>query len=516
MGRDARAEADRPADRGADATPVVDAPPGPDRRPRRGRRLVRTATGAVALALVAGVLLWPHRLASPTRPRDLGALTALGLPAAAVDARPVAAAEGLPGSAAGRLDEARVARALRPVLGGRNAAALGRRVLVAVDGLDGTRVLRGGPASITPASTTKLLTSLVALDVLPATTRFRTRTVLSGADAPTLTLVGGGDPYLASVPRPGVWPPRADVTTLARRTARVLERRGVERVRLAYDASLFSGPAVNPAWPRSYTGQPGGADVVSRTSALWVDEGRVAPGLAARVEDPARAAADAFARALTAAGVEVGGVPRAGRAPVDAEEEVAEVAGAPVGQQVQQLLLVSDNEATEVLLRQIALAAGSPGTTVDGVRAVRAGLQRLGVPAPTRLYDGSGLSRRDRLGGDTLLGVLSVAARAPADSPLRTLLAGLPVSGLTGSLATRFAEVPADGRGVVRAKTGTLTGVRALAGVGADASGTPFLVALSADRIPDARSLDARELLERALGALARCRCTAGSRPAPR
>ena len=53
--------------------------------------------------------------------------------------------------------------------------------------------------------------------------------------------------------------------------------------------------------------------------------------------------------------------------------------------------------------------------------------------------------------------------------PLST---GLPVAGVTGTLAERFSTAGTDaGRGVVRAKTGTLTGVDALAGLMRDAEG---------------------------------------------
>jgi len=43
----------------------------------------------------------------------------------------------------------------------------------------------------------------------------------------------------------------------------------VTRVRLAYDASLFTGPRVNPRWPAGYVTD----QVVSPITALWADEG---------------------------------------------------------------------------------------------------------------------------------------------------------------------------------------------------------------------------------------------------
>ena len=64
---------------------------------------------------------------------------------------------------------------------------------------------------------------------------------------------------------------------------------------LAYDISLFSGPAVNPAWEPDYVTD----DVVSPIVPLWVDEGREVAGYAARVSDPALVAAQRFAALLT-------------------------------------------------------------------------------------------------------------------------------------------------------------------------------------------------------------------------
>ena len=85
-------------------------------------------------------------------------------------------------------------------------------------------------------------------------------------------LVGGGDPFLASSPKKADvgYPNRTDVQTLARLTVRKLRTMKVRRVRLAFDDSYFSGPAVNPAWPASYIPE----DVVPPISSLWVDQGQ--------------------------------------------------------------------------------------------------------------------------------------------------------------------------------------------------------------------------------------------------
>lgn len=401
-------------------------------------------------------------------------------PAVALGARPVSATA--------------VRRAVSGPLG---QAVLGRRVGVAVAGLTGATAYDAGPGSLVPASTTKLLTAVAALDTIDPRTRFSTRAVLAGDD---LVLVGGGDPLLQREPGPDLAVGEvADLTTLARRTAEALAERDVRRVRLGYDDSLFSGPAFNRTWPATYR------DVIAPVTALMVDDGRTAVGFG-RVADPSAAAAGVYADALRRAGVRVRGEATPVAAPEEARE-VAEVASAPIGALVEQLVRVSDNETAEVVLRHVGLAEGGAGSTEAGVAGVLEVLERRGVPAPARLRDGSGLSRDNLIGPDTLVGLLQSVATSERTDPVRALLPGLPVAGFTGSLTFRFDEVPPAAVGRVRAKTGTLRGVRSLSGVVVARDGTPLVFALMADRIPGDRDEEAEALLDRAAAALAACRC---------
>ena len=309
-----------------------------------------------------------------------------------------------------------------------------------------------------------------------------------------------GDPLLRREPDPGAYPARADVETLAALTADALEERGRTTVRLRYDATLFDGPAFNPRWPDSYRG-----DVVAPITSLWVDGGRPEVGFG-RVADPARAAADAFARALAAEGLTVQGDPTAGRAR-RAADPVAEVSSAPVAQLVDHALQVSDNEVTEVLLRHVGLATSGEGSSAAGTAGVEQALTDLGVPLPTALYDGSGLSRENLISPATLTGLLREVAVSDPTDPLRVLLPGLPVAAFSGSLTTRFDDAPAVALGQVRAKTGTLRSVRSLSGVAVSRDGTPMVFALMVDRVPDLADEAAEDVLDRAAAALAACRC---------
>jgi D-alanyl-D-alanine carboxypeptidase/D-alanyl-D-alanine-endopeptidase (penicillin-binding protein 4) len=66
----------------------------------------------------------------------------------------------------------------------------------------------------------------------------------------------------------------------------------------------------------------------------------------------------------------------------------------------------------------------------------------------------------------------------PRTVALRPLLVGLPVAGGSGTLADRYRGTSAPGRGWVRAKTGTLTGVNSLAGTVLDTDGRILVFAL--------------------------------------
>jgi D-alanyl-D-alanine carboxypeptidase/D-alanyl-D-alanine-endopeptidase (penicillin-binding protein 4) len=408
---------------------------------------------------------------------------------------PVAAA------AVGTADPVKVRRALEPLLSDRD---LGPHVLAAVAGQDGTPLFARGAGEAVPASTLKLLTGAAALETMGPDRTFATTVVTAGPRR--IVLVGGGDPLLAATrPDRDAYPRPADVATLARATATRLLAGGTARVRLGYDATLFTGPAVSPHWPDSYISD----QVVAPIQSLWVDGGRPVDDGSGRVADPARTAAVVFGAALAKAGVRVVGVPTPRRADPGAAE-VARVTSPPLSQLVEHTLLVSDNEAAEVLARQVAIATGAPATFAGGADAVLDTVAGLGVPTSgATTYDGSGLSRDNRLDPDLLTALLDVSGSAEHPE-LRPVLTGLPVAGFNGSLSRRFTET-ADraGRGSVRAKTGTLTGVSGLAGTVTDRTGIPMVFAVLADDIALPDTLDAREALDGIASALAACRCAA-------
>ncbi|MFD8392247.1 D-alanyl-D-alanine carboxypeptidase/D-alanyl-D-alanine-endopeptidase [Streptomyces sp. NPDC059680] len=391
---------------------------------------------------------------------------------------------------------------LRPLLG---ASALGGTHAAAVVDVATGRRLYGTDAgkALTPASTTKIATAVAALSALGPDHRFTTRAALE-PDTGELVLVGGGDPTLtarakaAGTSRSGEagsgegW---AGLRELAADTAKALHKRGIRKVTLSYDTTLYSGPALHPI---------GVNDNLAPVSALMADEGRTdgsSSGPAPRVSDPAKDAAGKFAGFLKDAGITTTS-PGPSKASTRAQT-LATVSSPPLSDVVERMLTNSDNDIAEALARQTALTSGEPGSFDGGARAISARLTKLGLPmSGASFHDGSGLDRDDRLTAD-LLTALLVTAGDPGRPGLRPVLTGLPVAGFTGTLADRYTTDSAAG--VVRAKTGTLTGVNTLAGTVVDADGRLLAFAFMASGTTD--PLGAESALDRTATALAGCGC---------
>ncbi|WP_188266810.1 MULTISPECIES: D-alanyl-D-alanine carboxypeptidase/D-alanyl-D-alanine-endopeptidase [unclassified Streptomyces] len=375
---------------------------------------------------------------------------------------------------------AKLAALLTPLLADPGLGPL--RAAAVVDTATGHRLYGAGAATpMTPASTIKIATVAAALSALGPDHRIST-TVTSSPDGRTLTLTGGGDPTLDP----------ARLKALAADTARALTARGRTSIRLAYDTSLYTGPVLHPIGPNENL-----APVV----ALMTREGRLddsRSGPAPRSTDPARDTATAFAAHLAHAGVTVTGAPAPGRTPGAAP--LATTRSAPLADLAEHTLTHSDNDLAEALARQTALAHREPASFEGAGRAVRAELARLSLPVTgARFADGSGLDRRDRVTADLLTALLTRAAD-PARPALRPVLTGLPVGGFTGTLAGRFADAPA-GAGLVRAKTGTLTGVNTLAGTAVTPDGRLLAFAFLAGNTPSPDA--AQPALDRLSAALA-------------
>ena len=409
----------------------------------------------------------------------------------------------------------RLAAVLAPLIG---ASPLGQHVGAVVTDLTTGEVLfsRQAGSPFVPASNAKLLTAVAALSTLGPSARFTTR-VVAGAKPGSLILVGGGDPTLAAGNPPrSDYPRPATLAALAGSTARWLSARHVRTVRLAYDASLFTGPSLAPGWTPGYisTGN------VTPITALEVDQGRLTRSGAPQDADdpnnyrprtyaPATEAAAAFAGLLRRDGIRVAGPPVAGRQPRHAVP-VAAVRSPALPMIVGWMLRESNNVIAEDLARQVALHTRGPASFSGGAAAVTAVLARLGVRHGVHLVDGSGLSPLDRLTPAVLAAVVRLAAVGQQDA-LRAAITGMPVAGFSGTLApgqSVFGGFGPPALGMVRAKTGNLGKVASLSGIATDASGHVLAFAFMADKIAKGSQLaSAAGTIDAMATALARCGC---------
>ncbi|WP_019855835.1 D-alanyl-D-alanine carboxypeptidase/D-alanyl-D-alanine endopeptidase [Actinopolyspora mortivallis] len=356
--------------------------------------------------------------------------------------------------------------------------------------------------AMTPASTNKLLTSCAALLAVDHDFRFRT-TVVRGEDPGSLVLVGGGDPTLSALPEgeESVYPGAARLDELVREI-RETTTGEIESVKV--DVSRYSGPTLASGW------DPDDVDrgYIAPMRPVMLDGGRDDPTskVSARGHEPALDAGRELASRLGVSSESV-----TTTTVREGSSEVAEVESPPLRELVGKLLRDSDNVLAEAVARQVAIATGHEPSFSGATEAVREVLEEHGFDTDgLRLRDGSGLSERDRV-TPRLLGEVLRTASAPADSPsgasarLRPLLTAVPIAGATGSLAGRYEDGrSAEARGWVRAKTGTLTGVNALAGTVVTEDGRLLGFAFLTN---DSQAARARPLLDKMAAHLHECGC---------
>ncbi len=390
-----------------------------------------------------------------------------------------------------------------------------------------------------PASNMKIVTGAAALEALGPDWRFRTSVeadgpVVDGELRGDLVVRGGGDPTFSTRFHPD---PRA----VFRGWADSLRARGIRRVAggiAANDDALDDAP-----FGRGWAWDDLDAAYSAEVSALELNEGALdvrivpgarqgeaprvtllpatgyvpvrvtattgAPGTSTRLRverEPAgagivvsgtiagdtagvtesvavRHAALFFATVLREALVEAGIAVR-GRAMEDddapagvAPTRLFEHVSPPLSEVLKAFMKPSQNQIGEILLRTIGREGRGEGTARAGAAVVDSLLRVRGVP--TRLLaqaDGSGLSRYNLVAPEVLVAVLAAMDRSPNAAAWR---ASLPVMARDGTLQRRGSGTPLAGN--VTAKTGTLSGVRALSGYLTTASGEPLVFSILVD-----------------------------------
>ena len=133
--------------------------------------------------------------------------------------------------------------------------------------------------------------------------------------------------------------------------------------------------------------------------------------------------------------------------------------------------------ANSVMARQLFLTlgaegAGEPATAEKADRVIREWLAGKGLSVPELILEnGSGLSRNERISARNLGLLLLSSFRSPV---MPELIASLPLAAVDGTMKKRLAD--ADVAGQAHIKTGSLTGVRSIAGYMLDAQGRRLVV----------------------------------------
>ena len=180
-----------------------------------------------------------------------------------------------------------------------------------------------------------------------------------------------------------------------------------------------------------------------------------------------------FRSLWTSLGGRFRGRSREGSTPADARI-LAQHASRTLAEIVRDINKRSDNPITRVVYLTLGAKAGNgAASTADGAdRVVRDWLAARGIdPEGLLLDNGSGLSRTERIRPDQLAGVLRAGIRSRW-SP--EFLASMPIVAVDGTMRSRLPGSPAAQQ--ARIKTGTLRDVSAVAGYVDDARGTPHVV----------------------------------------
>jgi D-alanyl-D-alanine carboxypeptidase/D-alanyl-D-alanine-endopeptidase (penicillin-binding protein 4) len=198
------------------------------------------------------------------------------------------------------------------------------------------------------------------------------------------------------------------------------------------------------------------------------------------VPDPPRFLASALMEALQAKGIRVDGAPGAigkTRAGGAAFTLLISHRSPPLSTLARRLMEVSQNQYAETLVMTLAVRAGIP-TFDNGLKVVGSVLASWELAQDqVILRDGSGLSRYNYISPDAMVGVLThLYGGADRSQPF---FSSLNLAGRSGTLATRLRNTAADGH--VRAKDGSMAGVRSLCGIIAMPEVPPLAFAIFAN-----------------------------------
>lgn len=325
----------------------------------------------------------------------------------------------------------------------------------------------GAKQTLRPASTMKLLTSITALDLLGGDYLYRTTlrykgTVKDSVLIGDLYCVGGLDPLFDEV----------DLNAFVESVKGL----GVKTVRgkLFADTSFKEPDILGEGW-------------------CWDDDNpHLSPLLVSRKDD----FMTRFKAGLEKAGVVLEGDSASGTPPKDALTLSSRVH--PLREVLVPMMKESDNLYAESMFYQVAASMGvRPAKASHAKPLIKKVLAKAGVSGVQyKIADGSGLSLYNYVNPELLVKLLVYAYRHTNINV--DLFPALPIAGQDGTLKKRMINSVANGR--VRAKTGTVTGVSALAGYASLPNGHQLAFAIINQGIM--KSADGRAFQDRVCTAL--------------
>jgi D-alanyl-D-alanine carboxypeptidase/D-alanyl-D-alanine-endopeptidase (penicillin-binding protein 4) len=402
----------------------------------------------------------------------------------------------------------------------------------------GEVILRHNPTTLfVPASNIKLITTACALERFGPGHTFLTELVLDGilqgdTALANLVIVGGGDPSFASLEAGGPAPLEAWCDSVEARGIRVISGGvlgcsdffppGMPGAGWAWDDLGFGFAAptsglcfrdntadvsITPSRPGSvaqWRAEPASAgasitcDVrtveaqgIRSLRLTWPPGGGVtvsgavpADGRAVRlpvvVTDPPHIAAAELRAALCSRGITVVGEAAVGCADGTGVLRVASHVSPTLASLTEVINHRSKNLWAEQLLRMMGRERGGDGSPAAGIEVVNQTLDMLGVPRDgLSMADGSGLSRLN-LSSPSFMAALLLRARERSWG--EAFAASLPAAGRSGNMEERLVGSPAEGR--VRAKTGSMQGVRCLSGYATTVAGDQLVFSVMINGYP--------------------------------
>jgi D-alanyl-D-alanine carboxypeptidase/D-alanyl-D-alanine-endopeptidase (penicillin-binding protein 4) len=394
-----------------------------------------------------------------------------------------------------------------------------------------TLYARNAGRMFVPASNMKIVTAAAALEGLGPDYRYTTRiaaagVVRDGVLRGDLVVIGGGDPTISERFH-------GDVRTVFRAWADSLRAHGVRRITGAVigNDDVFDDVPLGRGWAwddvqDAYSAEVGGLQLnegfvtvrlmptpgqraagvttvpvsdewVPVLGSVWMAPADSSPRVRVRradslsavtvsgtlpadttveeeiaVRNNTRFFASVLRQALLEAGIGVGGPSLdADDAPTRGRPESATVLFTHTSPPMREILAAfmkpSQNQIGEILLKTLGRELRGMGSAGAGIAAIDSMALAWGLPRRLLAQaDGSGLSRYNLVAPEFLAALLEREARGPLFDVFH---ASMPVAGRDGTLTNRMRGTPAEAN--LHAKTGTLSGVRALSGYFTTAAG---------------------------------------------